>query len=109
MFSHPRPQFVQDHPVPGAGKSVTKGAAKKSSFKSVVASPSSSASAHILSYEESLQPLKPTGQPLYVTPLGFFEQGIVTGLTVFVLPTVIGAVVASIWAGRAAWQRFLVA
>lgn len=55
---------------------------------------------------QALTPLTPTGQASG-TSMGFFDQGILTGIVAFVLPTLCLASVGAFYAGRSAYRYFI--
>jgi hypothetical protein len=56
--------------------------------------------------QKTLEPLKKTGQPLQMRGIGFFEQGILTGLASIGLPLLIGTGTVMFCSVRYLWQRF---
>jgi len=52
------------------------------------------------------RPLKPTGQPLQHARIGFFEQGIITGLGLAATPILIGIGTGAWFGARYLWSRF---
>lgn len=51
-------------------------------------------------------PLKPTGQPLQHARIGFFEQGIITGLGLAATPILLGIGTGAWFGARYLWLRF---
>lgn len=56
--------------------------------------------------ELAVKPLKPTGQPLQHARIGFFEQGILTGLGLATTPILIGIGTGAWFGARYLWLRF---
>lgn len=54
----------------------------------------------------AITPLKPTGQPLQHAKIGFFEQGIITGLGLAVTPILIGISTGAWFGARYLWFKF---
>jgi hypothetical protein len=99
MFSIPKPQFV----APAKTTDTADNAQKKN--KKIQNSDSQRLKAYNL--QMAVAPLTPTGQP-FGGGIGFFEQGIITGLVVFVLPVFIGAIAAGTYATKYIHGKWLV-
>lgn len=92
MFQVPRPQFAVQSPSSGHLARVLRGENGKELTKSVIEAP--------------FQPLTSTRQALQMAKVGFFEQGILIGLTIVGSPILIALGTGTYYFGGYCIRRF---